>query len=503
MKATVGKLRKENEELRAELRELKNVVEDILTENKLLRSEKQILLRRLFGRKSEQLDDRQLDLLAVEQTEIPIPDKTQSAPTGSPGTRKRRKSRPRLPEDLPTEEHIIDPDEVRATPEWFRCIGEEVTPELGMIPVQYFLRLWRRRKFVDIRDRDRAPLIGALPPRVIEGGYASPELLADITTKKYIEHTPLYRQEQILKNRYGIEISRKTLTDWVRVVADWLKPIYNHIRADLKKTGYLQIDESPVTYCKAEGGGSGQGYLWVYNNPGTDVLYEWHRSRAADCLDDMLKEFEGVVQCDGYSAYTSYAKGREGISLAACWAHSRRKFHEALEEEPALAGWFIRQIRHLYRIEKRLRKKKAGPDLRQAVRASESAMILDRMERALKLKMGKHLPRSQMGKAISYTLSLWPQLLRYVQDGRVEIDNNLVENAIRPTALGKKNYLFFGAPDAGERSAVIYTILETCRRHGINPYDYLQDVLTRLPAMKITEVDQLTPANWAAKRKAA
>jgi hypothetical protein len=239
----------------------------------------------------------------------------------------------------------------------------------------------------------------------------------------------------------------------------------------------------------------------VYNNPGGDVLYEWHTSRAAECLEDMLDGFEGTVQSDGYSAYTSYAKGHDGIDLAGCWAHARRKFHEALEEEPKVAGWFVNQIAHLYKIEAELRTMNASAKIRGVTRSAQSGMVLDRISKALRRKLPAYLPQSQMGKAISYAIGHWDQLLRYRDNGVLEIDNNLVENAIRPTALGKKNWLFFGAPEAGERSAVIYTILETCRCYGINQYEYLRDVLTRLPSMKITEVDQLLPANWLAARK--
>ena len=166
------------------------------------------------------------------------------------------------------------------------------------------------------------------------------------------------------------------------------------------------------------------------------------------------------------------------------------------------AGWLMRQIQHLYRIEAELRQAKAGPALRQAVRASQSMMVLRRIEKALRLKLSVHRPTSQMGKAIGYALPLWEPLLVYVADGRIEIDNNLVENAIRPTAVGKKNYLFFGHPEAGERSAILYTILENCKQEGINPQEYLQDVLARRLITPLDQIAELTPANWAAARRA-
>ena len=238
------------------------------------------------------------------------------------------------------------------------------------------------------------------------------------------------------------------------------------------------------------------------------MLYEWHTSRAAACLDEMLRDFSGTVQCDGYSAYASYARQRrvdvetlrsdKPIDLAACWAHARRKFHEAQAECPGLARWILWQIGLLYGVERDLRKK--GPALRQARRAAHSAMVLARLERVLNRKLLQHRPTSAMGNAIAYTLSLWPQLLRFRDDGRLEIDNNLVKNAIRPTALGKKNWLFVGHPDAGERSAIIYTVLQCCKRRGINPREYLHDVLSRIPAMTNQQTRSLTPANWLAAR---
>ena len=420
--------------------------------------------------------------------------------------------KPRIPDDLPTEDILIEPDEVTADPQAYRCIGEEVTQELDMTLPKYFRRRFIRRKYVSKADRSQPPIIAPLPLRLIAGGYAGTGLVTDIAVKKYLDHLPLYRQEQILKMRYGIEISRKTMCDWMGQLAWWLKPIYHHIGQDLRRSEYLQIDETPIRYCQAKGGGSGQGYLWVYHRPGAGLLYEWHTGRGADCLNDMLETFGGTIQTDGYGAYTSYVKkrrkhiaegsGQKDIVPAACWAHSRRKFHEALAECPSQAGWLMRQIQQLYRIEAELRENGAGPALRQATRASQSAIVLRRIEKALRLKLTAHRPTSQMGRAIGYTLSLWDQLQVYVQDGHIEIDNNLVENAIRPTAIGKKNYLFFGHPEAGERSAIIYTLLENCKREGVNPQEYLYDVLSRRPTTPLDQIEQLTPANWAAARKA-
>jgi transposase len=231
------------------------------------------------------------------------------------------------------------------------------------------------------------------------------------------------------------------------------------------------------------------------------VSFVWKTSRAARCLDHIIPaDFNGTVQCDGYSAYPSFANRSDGrITLAACWAHARRKFFEAKDSAPQHAGWLLLQIQHLYRIEKHLRETKAGPAQRQAVRTSQSRMITLRIHRALtRMKLSRrHLPQSALGKAIDYTLTLWPLLLVYLEDGRIEIDNNLVENAIRPTAVGKKNWLFIGEAEAGDRSAIFFTLIEACRSRGIDPQTYLREVLTRLPTMTNRQIKDVTPEAWA------
>jgi transposase len=230
-----------------------------------------------------------------------------------------------------------------------------------------------------------------------------------------------------------------------------------------------------------------QGYLWTSSKPGGDVVFDWQTSRAAACLDNIIPvDFSGTLQCDAYQAYRAFAQSRGGqITLAGCWAHVRRKFHDALEQSPRQAGWILLQIQNLYEIEAGLRRRGVSPKLRAVTRAQQSQPIHQRIHRALvRLKATNHyLPQSLMGLAIDYTLSQWPMLSVYLGDGRVEIDNNLVENAIRPTAIGKKNWLFFGEAHAGERGAIIYTIIESCRRRSIDPHAYLLDVLTRLPKL--------------------
>jgi len=283
----------------------------------------------------------------------------------------------------------------------------------------------------------------------------------------------------------------------VEQAAELLKPVYRSIRDDLLRGNYLQADETPIRYLDPDvKGKSQQGYLWTYSRPGGDVLFEWRVSRSRAGPEEFLKNFRGKLQTDGYSAYESLAKARGDLTLIGCWAHARRGFHEALAET-RLAAWFVYQIGLLYGVEKQLRQQKAGPRLRAAKRVWQSRPVLARLHRAMELIRRKTLPQGLLGHAIDYTLKRWEALKRFLYDGVLEIDNNLIENAIRPSALGKKNWLFVGHPEAGERSAVIYTLLGSCRRHGVNPFDYLKDLFTRLPAAKISQIKEFTPAMWA------
>ena len=469
-------------------------------ENALLRQKIDLLVKRVFGASSEQLDRNQLELLT-------LPESAAAAAVAVVASDKERsKSSPqprvaRLPENLPVVEEVIDPEPVKAQPEAWRCIGQEVSEQLDYEPGRFLKRRVVRRKYVPKTNPDGVPVIAALPERLLDRSLPAPGLLAQIVVGKYCDHLPLYRQEQIYQQRHGVNLPRQSLTRWVELAADWLKPIYQHIRTGVMGGGYVQVDETPVDYLAPGHGTTKQGYLWTCSRPGGDVFYRWETSRAAECLGNIIPvDFKGTVQCDGYSAYRAFANRRNGaIELAGCWAHVRRKFHEALEPSPKTAGWMLRQIQHLYRVEASLREQRAGPRLRQAVRAHQSRPIVQRLQRALlRLKSGgKHLPQSLLGIALDYALGQWKTLEVYLTDGRVEIDNNLVENAIRPTALGKKNWLFVGEAGAGDRGAILYTIIECCRRRGFDPYTYLREVLTRLPRMTNHQIPEVTPAAWA------
>lgn len=488
---------------------LQAALQTLQTENKLLRQKLDALARRIFGVSSEALDPAQLQLLLAmpELSVKPVENASASSSVEMPrvvAVRKDRKVADRkVPENLPVVEEVIDPEPVKAQPENWRCIGQEVSEQLDYEPGRFLRRRTVRRKYVHRTDADLAPVIAPLPECLLERGIAAPGLLAQVIVGKYCDHLPLYRQEQIFAQRHKINLPRQTLSRWMELSADWLKPIYEAIRTGVMAGGYAQIDETPINYLEPGNGKTRQGYLWTGNKPGGDVFFHWATSRAATCLGEIIPaNFTGTVQCDGYAAYRAFATERKGaVTLAGCWAHARRKFYEALESAPRSAGWIMRQLQHLYAIESRLREMKAGPQLRQAVRAAGSRPIVQRLERVLlRLKSsGRHLPQSPLGTAIDYAIGQWTTLQVFLRDGRVEIDNNLVENAIRPTAIGKKNWLFIGEADAGERSAILYTVIENCRRRGIDPYAYLRDVLTRLPRMTNRQIPEVLPAAWKSK----
>jgi len=480
--------------------EYQQTVGQIKSENQLLRQKLAYFIQRYFGgTKNESLDPKQLELLlaGLEPLTATAPAEERKVPARA--ERVPRAERPRLPANLETERVVLEPEEVKQQPAGWRKLGEEVTEELDWKPAKFIKRLYIRPKYANAERIIIAPL----PARLIEKGLPGAGLLTQVILSKYEDHLPLYRQAQIYRQRHGVELSRQTLCGWVEAAADWLSPIYREMKAALLTKDYLQVDETPIRYLDPDlKGKSQQGWLWTYSHPREDVVFDWNVSRSREGPRAFLNNFRGKLQTDGYSVYESLAKERDGqLILIGCWAHARRGFHEALSEGRS-AAWIVGQIGLLYGVEKHLRQQKAGPQLRAAVRTWQSRPVLARLRQAMELVRRRVLPQSLLGQAIDYALDRWETLTGYVDDGHLEIDNNLCENAIRPTAIGKKNFLFIGHPEAGQRSAVIYSVLGSCRRHGINPAEYLQDVFERLPKAKTSEIKSLAPAAWAKARRA-
>jgi transposase len=284
-------------------------------------------------------------------------------------------------------------------------------------------------------------------------------------------------------------------------VAFWLKPIYNHIHTDLLQTPYLHCDETPVKVIDPDRKGKARkGYLWVLTAQGKDVVFRFETGRSARVLDRLLKNWQGTLHCDDYGAYNAFIKTRTEIILARCWAHVRRKFFEVREDSPRFVEMILRHIGHLYAVERHCREKSLSPKLRLVRRQSDSRMALKRLKRLLEYKAAKVLPSGGLGVAIRYVLSNWNDLTRFMEDGNVELDNNYCENTLRPTAVGKKNWLFIGHPTAGPASAIIYSLVESCKRHGVEPFEYLRDVLDRLPKRTNQDIAAFTPRAWAEAR---
>ncbi len=521
----------ESQRLRAALGLAQERIASVEQENKLLRQKIGLLIKKYFGgQKSEAIDAKQLEMLLAGLVPVVLAPAPAAASVASLPRLQSPRSKPvrqPLPDHLPEERVMLIPEEVKAHPDQWKEIGQEITEELDWKPSQFFKRIYVRPKYVPVPVKtapnptdkaaelvaqaaaaiygQEAPAvrIASLPSRLIEKGFPGSGLLAQVVISKYEDHLPLYRQEKIYRQRYGVKLSRQTLAEWVEKVAFWLKPVYEQIRKSLLAGGYLQADETPIRYLDPDlPGKSHLGYLWTYSRPKAEVLFDWQTNRGSEGPKAMLTGFKGLLQTDGYAVYASLALTHPDWQMLGCMAHARRYFHEALKEDRR-AAWVVRQMGHLYALEKSLRKAGGGRTLRAARRRAEARPLLTRLEQMLRKWQPKVLPKSLFGVAIGYALERWTQLCRYVEHGQAEIDNNLVENAIRPTAIGKKNFLFIGHPTAGWRSAVIYSVLGSCHRLGIDPHEYLRDVLRRLPDMKISEVEQITPAAWAKARKAA
>lgn len=493
-------------QLREQVAALQEALEQARRENTMLRLKLDALARRFFGKKSEQLSAAQLELLLSGLSEGSEEADEEKEPPARPAPRHAHPHprRLRTPENLEVVRHVIEPQLVQAEPEQWKRIGEEVTRLLDYQPGKFFWQETVRPKYVRRDQRALPPVIAPAPEPVVEHALAAPGLRAQLLVGKYCDHLPYYRQEQIFWQRHGVFIARQQMVQWTEQSVRLLSGISEALKRQMRASRYVQVDETPVRYQDPHlQGRCGQGYLWTALVPGQCVVYEWHPSRAAACLDSLLGAgFAGKVQCDGYGAYPAFAKGKSGVDLLGCWAHARRNFFEAQEQAPRVAGWVLNQIGLLYRWEEELRHSRAGPVRRQVQRSSHHRMVIERLGRAFNKLRSRYLPQSLMGQAIGYALNQWPLLTGFLEHGEVEIDNNLVENAIRPTALGKKNWLFFGSEEAGQRSAVIYTLIENCRLHGVEPYAYLKDVLERLPRTTNRQVDQLTPLRWKQARAA-
>ena len=373
-------------------------------------------------------------------------------------------------------------------------IGEEVSEEIEFVPAKLIRRRTVRPKYA-CRCGEAGVAIAPLPPRLVPQSRLGLGLAVHMVLARYDDHLSFYRLEQQFRERHNVFIPRQQMVQWAEHIANWLLPVYDAMWRAMLSGGYLQIDETPVKVLDPEvQGKAARGYLWFYAVPGGDVIIEFDPSRGLAPVRKRLQGFVGTIQTDAYEVYHSLERKETHIQRIGCLAHARRYVIKAVQENLAAAVWFITQIRSLYRIENEIRD--LPPQERYEQRRQQAPGIWEALKsRADELKP-LLLPQSTLGKAVNYFINEYEALKGYLRDGRFEIDNNLIENSIRPTAVGRRRWLFIGHPDAGWRSAVLYSILVSCRRRGINPQEYLTAVLRRLPTAKTSDIHDLLPANW-------
>ncbi len=500
----VARLQKENQELK-----------DL---NKILRQELDSLKRRLFGRKSEKFsfDHPELfDTAKLEEAQAPKGPESPKPEKPAKNKKPRLIRAARLPADLPVVVEEIIPDFVKANPEQWRRAGEERSEQLKKQPGYLYILETVRPKFVSIDNPFLPPVVKPAKPTLIDSGFWGSCLISEIICNRHLDHLPYYRQHKRYLRRYGVDLSQRTMSDMAGKVAAQLNILVERQKHHMLLGGYIRADETFITYLdRSNPKGSSRGYFWVYRGEDDDVIFDWQTSREYKHLYAWMgTDYAGILQCDGYGAYRSYRTEQGGIGreikIAACLAHIRRKFEDAKDERPEVVRWILRIIAELYGVEKSLRlcyreleesmrEQVDYPALRVRLRQAHSRRLIDLLEKAFKrLLVSNILPKSGLGKALQYALAMWPDMQAYLNDGRVEIDNNLVENDIRPSAVGKKNWLFMGSPEAGDRAGVLYGLLISARNHGVDPQAYLKDVIERLPLLKSHEIDPLLPGNWA------
>jgi len=419
--------------------------------------------------------------------------------------KKRRKSKPIVPDDAPRE--VVDhelPEEEQVCGccgKQLRDIGYESSLRLQFIPAHYVAIEDRRHKYAcsckgaGVRSVPPAP--NAFPKsRITE------ETRAHVVVQKFVDHLPYYRQSTILR-RMGIEISDRTLCHYGIESADRLAPIIVAMRDELLASSCLQADETTIPVLKTEKAkpGAHRGYLWAYAQPRGTIVYDYCRGRGADHPRGFLDGYSGILQTDRYEGYRSLWR-QESIVDVACWAHARRRFADAMKTARRRTEPIILLIRKLYSAEKRAREGQLAPADRARLRVERSRPILDAIKGHLDGLVISERPTTPLGEAVAYSLNHWPALKRYVEHGEAEIDNNLLENSMRPVALGRKNYLFAGSEIGAEAAAILYSLTETCRRLRIHPNAYLVDVFKRLATIDCTDGDAiraLTPARWKAE----
>ena len=472
--------------------------------NAALRHELDQLKKMIFGSRHERFEaaspDSQLTLdLAVDaianvstETIAVTTTKTLSKVTKTPIPHPGRSP---ISASLRREETILEPV---AIPEGSKKIGEEITEELEYEPGELYVKKYIRPKYAvpATPDGDVRVVIAPMPVRPIEKAIAGPGLLAQIIIDKYVDHLPLYRQLQRFE-RSGVNISDSTISGWISAVCSLLMPLYEALKQQVMNSGYIHADETYIKVLDSnKKGTTHRGFFWVYNNsPGRLVLFDYQDGRSAEAPKEVLHGFKGYLQTDGYTVYEDY-ENKEGITLLHCMAHARRKFIEAQNNDAVRSAYALEHIQQLYAIERDCKEKNMDLEQKQSVRQGLAVPILEHLGKWMKEQYVQVLPKSPIGQALAYSIQRWGKLSIYTTNGMLCIDNNPVENSIRPVAIGRKNYLFAGSNEAAKRSAMLYSLVGTCKMHNVNPFTWLREILTIIPTYPINKIKDLLPHNY-------
>jgi transposase len=475
---------------------LKEKVEGLVSRNLEIIRQLDQLRRMVFGARSERFvpsDPGQLELdLGLSMEAAGKDAETERIEyTREKKKRKEKPVRQPLPADLPRVVIEIEPG-IDTT--GMKYIGDEVTEELEYKPATLFVNQYRRRKYIAAGTDEKTTIVcGKLPSRPIDKGMAGAALLAHIIAEKFLWHIPFYRQWQRFASR-GIKIPASTMGDWSAQVAQLLLVLYDELRKRMLASGYVQADETHIKVLESEKKGSAhKGYYWLYRSALQKiVLFDYQPGRGKAGPVRMLLDYKGWLQTDAYAAYDGFEQ-KSGVFLVGCLAHVRRYFEQALGNDKERSEWMLGKIRDLYAIERKAREAGMTHGQRKKLREDESLDILNEIGQWLQENCTRVLPKSAIGIALGYFMGRYKYVCRIVEDGQLEIDNNLAENQIRPIAIGRKNYLFAGSHDAARNAAVIYTLLATAKANGLDPEAWLADVLARIQDHPVSRIAELLP----------